>query len=246
MKDYNTYRMKPKDILASLGISLVLTVLIAWLFYRSIYAAMLLVLLFPGILKLRKAEKIKGQQEELVYQFKESIQMLAGAMHAGYAPENALAEAEKDMIQLFGMEAVMSRELRFMNQQIKLNVPMEKLLQDLAVRSHVEEIDSFSQVFGYAKRSGGDFAKILKDTADKISEKVEVAREVQVVMAAKRMEQNIMNVIPLLILLFVDISSPGFLSIMYGGIFGRLVMTGCLLVYAGAYLLSKKIVNIRI
>ena len=64
--------------------------------------------------------------------------------------------------------------------------------------------------------------------------------------AAKRLEQRIMNVIPLGILLFVNFTSPGFLDVMYTGLSGRMIMTVFLLVYAGAYLLSGKIVDIRI
>lgn len=245
-KDYRRYRMGPKDMLVCVGKGVALSTAIAWLFYRSLWG----MLVFPAVLFLmyreRKRAGIKEQQQALREQFKECIRSVTASMYSGYSVENAFVEAEKELVHLLGEEAVMCRELQFMNQQIRLNIPAEQLLQNLADRSGVEEIFGFGQVFGYAKRSGSDFARILKDTADRIAEKAELEKELQAMTAARRLEQKIMNVIPMGILFFVDITSPGFLQIMYSGSFGRTVMSILLLVYAGAWLLSGKIVDIRI
>lgn len=150
------------------------------------------------------------------------------------------------MVQLLGEQADMCRELRLMNQQLKLNLPIEGLLENLACRSGVEEIFSFGQVFGYAKRNGSDFVRILKDTAERISEKAELEQEIQTMIAARRLEQRIMNLVPLGILFFIRWTSPEFLEMMYAGMFGRVCMTGCLAAYTGAYLLSCRLVDIRV
>lgn len=172
--------------------------------------------------------------------------MVTTSLYAGYSIENAFLEAEKELTHLLGSQADMCVELRYINQQVRLNVPVEKLIQNLAERSGVEEILNFGQVFGYARRSGSDFPRILKDTTDRITRKVELEQELQALVAAKRLEQKIMNVIPMGILLFVEMTSPGFLEIMYTSLFGRVIMTIFLLVYAGAYFLSEKLVNIKV
>jgi tight adherence protein B len=246
MKDYHKYRLNIKEVIQCIGISVILTTAISWVFYRDTLGLLLLLVLLPATIVLKKKTNVRQQQQQLAYEFKEALRLLASALQAGYAPENALIGIEVDLARLMGQEAVIVKELQYINRQIKLNVPIEKLFKELAYRSHVEEINGFSQVFAYAKRGGGDFVKIIKDTTDRIEDKVEVEREIQVVMAAKKLEQNIMNAIPLGILLFVDISSPGFLTVMYEDIFGRVVMSLCLLVYGGAYLISRKIVNIKI
>ena len=65
-------------------------------------------------------------------------------------------------------------------------------------------------------------------------------------MSEKALEQKIMCVIPLGILGFLRLTSPEFLSGMYGNLTGRAVMTVCLLIYAVAYLWGKKIVGIEV
>mgnify|MGYP001737679429 FL=1 len=64
--------------------------------------------------------------------------------------------------------------------------------------------------------------------------------------AAKRFEQSVMNIFPLFIILYIDISSPGFFNIMYTTIIGRLCMSMGLIVYLFAMYISKSLLNIEV
>ena len=55
-----------------------------------------------------------------------------------------------------------------------------------------------------------------------------------------------MSVIPLFLIGYISMASPGFLDIMYKSIMGNIVMTVCLIVYLLAYLWSEKIVKVSI
>ena len=245
-KDYRKYRVEAKDIFVCSIEAIGLSVAIAWLFYRSIWGMLSLLVVLPFILVSYRGKAIKKQQLKLREQFKECIRVVTASLYSGYSVENAFQEAEKELTQLLGARADMCRELRLINQQIRLNIPVETLLRNLADRSGVEEIARFGQVFGHAKRSGSDFIRILKDTTRRISEKAQLEQELQIMVASRQLEQKIMNVIPLGILFFVELTSPGFLDMMYAGVLGRTVMSICLAVYGAAYLISGKIVDIRI
>lgn len=245
-KDYRRYRVGVKDICICLAEAAGLSTAVAWLFYRSAWGMLSMVVVFPFILVSYRGKAVKKQQLRLRGQFKECIRVITASLYSGYSVENAFWEAEKELVQLLGARADMCQELHLINQQIRLNIPVETLLRNLADRSGVEEIAGFGQVFGYAKRSGGDFVRILKDTTRRISEKAGLEQELQIMVASRQLEQKIMNVIPLGILLFVELSSPGFLDMMYVGILGRTVMSICLAVYGAAYLISEKIADIKI
>lgn len=60
------------------------------------------------------------------------------------------------------------------------------------------------------------------------------------------MEQNIMSLVPVLILAYVKVSSPEFLDSMYENLTGMAVMTVCFVVYVIAYLWGKRIVQIEV
>ena len=65
-------------------------------------------------------------------------------------------------------------------------------------------------------------------------------------MAEKAYEQKVMNVVPIGIILYMNMTSPEFLSIMYTSMTGRLVMTVCIGIYVGAYVLAKQIMKIEV
>lgn len=245
-EDYRKYRMKGADWAACTGMAAAVSLAVAWLFYRSPAGMIVFFAVWPVSCFQRRRKKARIRQEILRDQFKECIRVVTASMHVGYGAENAFLEAEKELVQLLGSQADMCRELRLMNRQLKLNVPIEGLLENLANRSGVEEIFSFGQVFGYAKRNGSDFVRILRDTAERISEKAELEQEIRTMIAARQLEQKIMNAVPLGILFLIDLTSPEFLEMMYVGAFGRICMTGCLAAYVGAYFLSRRLVDIRV
>lgn len=206
----------------------------------------LIVLLYPLVIKERKKEIRHKRNLELQKQFGELLQMTAAALKSGYSIENAFVEARKDFVKLYGEESLMGVEAKNLNQQTALNIPLEQILDDLAERSGLEEIQSFAQVLHFAKRSGGDFIKIFQTTVEKIRQKGEVSREIETVMAAKKLEQRIMNLVPMGILLYVSICSPEFIQELYGNALGIGVMSGCLILYGVAYQLSRHIVSIQV
>lgn len=246
MQDYRYYMLNGKERMLCMGITLGMAGTVAWLFYRNIYVMAGAVLLYRPVrnnVRNRRMEKRKG---DMLFQFKEILQMISAALKAGASIEHGFAHAEEEFVKLYGTQAVMAQELIWLNHQVKLNVPLEELVEDLAERSGIEEISNFSQVFVFARRSGGDFMRIFRNTADKIREKAEVKREIETVMAAKRLEMNIMNLVPFGILLYVGITSPEFLEPLYGNPVGAGIMTFALGVYGCTCKIAEKIADIQV
>ena len=88
--------------------------------------------------------------------------------------------------------------------------------------------------------------KIMGDTVERIRQKMDVEREIETVVTAKKMEQRIMDVVPFGIVFYVCITSPEFLSPLYGNLPGVCVMTLCLVGYVAALVLSEKILDIKV
>ena len=86
----------------------------------------------------------------------------------------------------------------------------------------------------------------MNHTAEVIGSKIQLREEIASMTAARRLEQRIMNLLPYLIVIYIDTASPGFFAQMYSTAIGRGVMTGCLIAYVTAVLISKKILDIEI
>lgn len=220
--------------------------MISWLFYQSFYGMAGVIPLYILVKKYLGEYLLQRQRKQMIFQFRELLQMTVAALKAGYAMENAFAEAWQEYVELYGSKTIIAQEFRNIINKVQLNIPLEELMDDFAQRSGIEEILSFAQVFGFAKRSGGDMLKIFYGTAEKIRQKSEVEREIETMVTAKRTEQRIMDLVPFGILFYVGITSPEFLKPLYGNIMGVSVMTVCLLGYLGAFLLAERILDIRV
>jgi tight adherence protein B len=74
-----------------------------------------------------------------------------------------------------------------------------------------------------------------------ISQRLENEQEIQTLLASKRMEQRIMNVMPFAMVLYLDITNPGYFAMLFHNLTGVVLMSICLIAYVTAYLWSEKI-----
>ena len=88
--------------------------------------------------------------------------------------------------------------------------------------------------------------KIIKKASANISEKIDVKREIETSMSARRLELRVMEVVPFGILLYLQTGSSDFISILYRDIAGRMLMTAALAVYLAGVYMAEKIINIEV
>lgn len=243
MRDYSVYHYSAREHMRYFSEAVILILLVSYLFYHSLLAVWLILPFYPIFLKIRARQLCRQQKQELCQQFKETIFSVAAALNAGYSVENAWREAMDEMIQMYGEDALMVQELRYIMAHLSMNVPLEDLLEDFAKRSDLEDVSSFCEVFFFAKRSGGDFIGIIRTTSDRIGKKIELQRQLAADLAARKLESRIMNLVPLAILLYLDLTSPGYFDMLYGNLSGICIMSVCLIVYLAAYALSERMMQ---
>lgn len=221
--------------------------MISWLFYDSVLVFGCFILPFLYLyMKRKKKELCKKRKKLLNQQFRELILAVSSHLQAGFSVENAFREAYQDICILFGKKSLMAQEITWILRRVENNEALEKALMQLALRSGVEDIYEFTEVFAIAKRGGGEIRNIIARTADIIGDRMEVKQEIQTIISEKQMEQKIMELMPFGMVGYLSITSPGFLDSLYHNMFGYLLMTSCLCVYILACFLAKRILDIDI
>ena len=244
--DYGTWKWTPAEMLSVIALYLLLDGAISLLFFRSVVA---FVLFLPGILWFfqdRKKERIRHRRGRMREEFLTAMQLVGTALSAGYSAENAFREAGRELAKIYPEGSFIRTEVNTITARLRLNQTLEELLLDLGERSRLEEISSFAEVFSAARRTGGDLISIVSDTVSGMQQRQETRREIDTILAGRKMEQQMMSLIPLLILAYVDITSPGFLQVLYHNLTGILIMSVCLCVYFGAWLWGRRIMNIEV
>jgi len=177
-------------------------------------------------------------------QFKEALISMLAAIKAGYSIENAFVETQKDLEYRFGKTNKMAQELQYINRQVKNSIPIDCLFEEFAIKTGSKDIMDFSDVFKIARRSGGDLGKMMERTIDIISNRMELKQEINLLVASKKYEQQIMNLVPAGIIFYVRLTNPGYFNALYGNIFGIFIMSLALVFYFLSYRLSEKILQI--
>ncbi len=237
---------KKSSLIKPVIIGSVKSFILFFLFYKSFVLSFILALIY-GIINIKTYEKrrIEEWRWQMDLEFREVMTGISSALNAGYSVENSFKEAKMDLLLLYGNNSVMVKELDIINSKLMLNQPLENVLMEFARRCEVEDINNFAEVFQTAKRTGGNLIDIARSSADKISNKIETSREIKTMVSGKRMEGRIMALMPLAIIIYFWISSPGFLDCLYAPA-GRPIMTVLLIIYVAAYKWSERIGDITV
>lgn len=219
---------------------------VLYLFYESFLPVVFLIPISWIYVKEWLEDTAKKKEEEFRIQFRDSIQAMSSALKAGYSVENAIREVEREIAPLYGHDTRIRREFKIMAGQLEMNAPAEQVLREFSGRVCQEDVESFVNVFAAAKQRGGDGIEIIRNSVKIISGKIDTEKEIQVMLAAKKMEFNIMCVIPFGIILYMKLTFREFIGILYGNLTGAAVMSFCLFLYLLAYRLGKKMIKIEV
>ena len=243
LKNYGKYQFSFIEKLVLCVVSVVIALCVAYLFFDNLYAAV--VFFFPvciiAVTYYRKISIAKTKRK-LCSQFEELMNSLSESLRAGYSLENAFFEAGKQLRVIYDKADILD-EIDHICNGLNMNITIEKLVDDLAKRSDVEDIMTFSELLATARKSGGNLILIVKKNAEILHDKRQVLEDITTVITAKKLENRVMNIMPVGILLYLKLSSPEFMHVLYDNITGRMIMLVCLVIYVAAIALGIRITD---
>lgn len=197
-------------------------------------------------IKERRSQAIAKRKSLLLDQFKEAMYALTSALSAGKSVEQAFLSSLKDLSSIYVEEEDIIIEWKTICHKLVMNESVEKAFLDFAQRSDLEDVDNFANVFIMAKKSGGNLVEIIEDTSQLISDKIEIQKEIDILIVQKQFEQKILSMIIPGMIIFFGVVSPEFLEPLYTTLSGRGIMVVALCMYLLAHLIGKKIVAIEV
>lgn len=245
--DYSVYIMTAQEKVLYTVLAAVVLFAVGYVFYRSIPICCVFALLSFKYPSMRAEEITASRKRVLTLQFKDMLYSLSSAVGAGSSVENALSVALEDMRkQYVSSKTSIIRELELMVARVRLGQNVEDIFADFARRSQIEDVQTFANIFEISKRTGGNMIRIIRQTTDVISEKIETKNEIETALAGRKMEQKVLTAVPVLLILFLTYGSGGFMEPIFTTLAGRIVATIALgLILAGNFW-SSKITDIEV
>jgi tight adherence protein B len=246
-KSYSSYELSQKERTRFLFVCSLGLFTAAYLFYHNLLLSMLFACLaYPG-LKPYRSHLAEKRRSEIKGQFRDVLYSISASVSAGRQMPESLFEARENMKLIYREDSLIVLELSDMVKRIfEYRESDDDILKDFATRTRIEDISDFVDIYLTCRETGGDLIKVLTKASDMIMDKIVIEKEIRAITAQKRFEARILTAIPFIIVIFLQLVSPDYLSVMYEGLMGRFLMTVGLLGIAAAYFWSMKLTKIEI
>lgn len=244
--NYSSYTLSLNDYLFYGLAFMTVSGIISFLFYDSLLPVLFMVCFIRIYYRYVSRYLCEKRKQKLILQFRDMINSISVSLNSGYSIENSIRETYREMLILYGTNSYIQKELELMLGKLAVNIPVENIFSEFSGRSSCDDIIMFSQVLMITKRNGGDLIAIIRTSAETIGEKIDVQRDIENAIASRKFEQNIMFFMPVIIMIYIRISSKGFFSPVYHNTAGIILMTVCLIIYISAVITGLKLSTVKL
>ncbi len=243
----NKIRSKAVRKIAVISILFIVTGIIGILFYDTFYTCVISVFIYKPVNRYIDELVRKNRAEVLRLQFRDFLSCIASSLSTGRHIEEGLKETKAELLKIYNPKDVIMIELNTMVMQIESRqMDVSDALQNFAGRNDVEDIEMFVHIYEACKKSGGDFVSAIYKISDLICQKIEIEKEIKQIISQRKFEGRIITAMPVLVIMFLRILSPEYLSVMYTVIPGRIAMTAALAGVYASYRMIERITDIEI
>lgn len=242
-RNYGIWDFSLLDLGVVLTVSLAAGTVTGWLFYDRLQLGLCISGALFFMAKPRYMRwQLQRRKRILLLQFRDVLYSISSAVSVGRSMAQALEESMDFWKGTYDEKDLIMRELAAMVRQMKEgNARDLDVLKDFAGRSGLQDILDFVMVYENCRTSGADLVKAIDRATGIIGDRIDLERELHMLMAQKQFEGRIIMLSPFALLLFLKISSPGFLEPLTASSAGMMVSTAALGLVAASVLLMERV-----
>ncbi len=218
---------------------------LGYLFFNSFVIAIVIACLGTIYIKGIKNYTRQAYLRQIEKDFVTFIYSLASYIGVGRSFEHSFKQSLLEMEKDKGNYPLL-KDLKKVQLAFEVNMSIGHAMKQLAETYPVETILHFTYICERMVYSGGALEDVIDMTIQMIRQKVEVEKELEVIITQKRFELLIMmSFVPLMILYLRSVSGS-FYQLMYGTVSGRLMMLVALVLYLISGYFGKRIIDIQV
>lgn len=220
---------------------------VSYLMYRNILFALVILPFSRRIRSFVTEILIDRRRRRYISEFKDFLFMASTAIGAGRSMKDAISEAIPSLSNIHGGRSVLVRDLEKAYERMEVGGENDvNVLRDMAELSGLEDVHDFVTIYSICKMTGASLITALNRAASVIMEKMSIDRETEELIRRKKSEGMVIFAMPVIIILFLNITAPDYIAPLYETIAGRIIMTAVLASSIGIYAMIQKIVSVEI
>jgi tight adherence protein B len=191
----------------------------------------------PGaMVRVYRARRVKRFEA----QFAEALQQLANALRAGLTLPQIMEQIGREA------PAPLGQEFGLFSKEVKLGVPLEEALANMAARVGSEDLALAAVSTSIARQLGGNLAEMFETIAGTVRERFRLEGKIAALTSQGKLQGWVVAGLPAAIGLFFSRYRPDLMEPMFQGLFGYVLVGAIALLEAIGFLLIRKIVAIDV
>lgn len=261
--NYKVYNLTKKERIIWSVVAFVVGAVAAYIFYGGIgknefgdstmvtYICNIVVMGVAGcfaakmFLPIRREQIIAKRIKNLKLQFVDLLDSLSASFSTGQNAPSAFATAKNDLLIQYKDDAYIVKEVNMILDGYNQNIPIENMILDFGKRSGIKDIENFGRVFETVYRKGGDIKDVVRATHEILSSKTQIEMEIATAIASNKNEQNIMLVMPFLIVGMIKMIGGDFAA-NFTTPTGLIFTTIGVALFVASYFIGKAVMNIEV
>jgi tight adherence protein B len=217
----------------------VLASIVAALVLQSLLG-LLVGLLAPVLTRIMVRRRVSTKRKTFAEQLPDNLDVLAGALRAGHSLVGAMD------VMVEGADEPSKTEFRRVLQDEQLGVPIDQALMVTSQRMENIDIDQVAIVTRLQREAGGNTAEVIDRVAENIRGRMEIRRLIKVLTAQGRLARWILTGLPLVLVGFLLMINPDWLTPLTSTNIGRAFLVLWALMLIAGSIVIKRIVEIEV
>ncbi len=242
----SVYKPEAWWVLTELTKCVLVIVVVGYVFFQSL-AGIFLCIPIGYFLWKRDGKMYERKQKKLFREeFKDAMSIISANLNAGYSLKNAIVYAEhtieKNMV---NNKSIFLAELRIVTGGLRCNRSPEDMLLSMGTRCEIDEVTDLADLIIMSGAYGGNLIELIRKCTKSITEKVIVENEINTIIAAKKLEGNILVVTPVIVVFYMNIINRSYMD-FYDSPIGKIIMAAGLCVIVAVGLWINKIMDVEV
>ena len=189
-----------------------------------------------GAVRFYRQRRVKQFNTQLT----DALQQLANALRAGLTFQQAMDQIGRESA------APLRQEFGLFTKEVKLGVPLEEALINMANRVGSEDLELVATSTNIARQLGGNMAEMFETIAATIRERFRLEGKINALTSQGKLQGWIVASLPLWIGLFFNWYRPDLMEPMFENAYGYILISVILVLEAIGFLLIRRIVAIDV
>jgi tight adherence protein B len=198
-------------------LTVLLGVIIGWLFTRNILGGLFLGILLLFIFPLILERSIINRQTRFHHQLMDVLVLIKGAVQAGYSLPQALDLALKEIT------PPSSEEFGRVLKEVRIGFPLEQALTNLAERMENDDLQIVVTAIIINSQVGGNLSTVLDSTIETIRDRMQLSSEIRSLTAYSRYVGNFLSFLPFIAGGVIFLITPDYFQTVFNSMLVQII-----------------------